>query len=97
MENVIIENNVHKYYLNGELLLTITAQGDNNFTVENRHNKYVGYCKKISDNETEYRLDKNYTIGKNGRLYNSKKLIGHNGKWFAWILKEKGFLTVWFA
>jgi len=38
-----------------------------------------------------YQLE-NYTIGKNGRLYNSKKLLEHNTKWFVYILTEKGFI-----
>jgi hypothetical protein len=92
METIVNKENKTEYYLNDELLLTITDLGNNYYITENSVSKLEGYCKALNSYKTECRLDKNYTIGKNGRLYDSKKLINHNKWWFAYILEDKGFI-----
>lgn len=92
MEKVIKEGNITKYYLNNRLLLTITDLGNNNYITENNVSKLEGYCKKIDDYRIEIRLDKNYSKGKNGRWYKTKKLFEHNTRWFGYILQENGFV-----
>lgn len=92
MEKIITIGNKTEYYINDELLLTITDLGNNCYIIENSKNRLEGYCEPLDDYKTKVRLDKNYTIGKNGRLYNSKKLINHNTSWFHYILERKGFI-----
>jgi hypothetical protein len=92
MESIIKEGNSTKYFLEDDLLLTITDLGNNNYIVENKFNKLEGYCKNLDEYKTEYRLDKNYSKGKNNRLYSTKKLFAHNASWFCYILQEKGFV-----
>lgn len=92
MERIDKVNNTTNIYLDDRLLLSITDLGNNHYITENSVNRLEGYCKTLDDYKTECRLDKNYTIGKNGRLYNSKKLIEHNTSWFAYILTEYGFI-----
>lgn len=72
--------------------LLITPLENDVFVVENSCNKLVGYCKALDDYNTRVRLDHNYTKGKNGRLYESKKLYEHNMNWFYYILTETGFV-----
>ena len=72
--------------------LSITPTGNNMFIVENSFNKLIGYCEALDDYKTSVRLDHNYTKGKNGRLYESKKMLEHNTSWFYYILQEKGFV-----
>lgn len=93
MERVVINGNKKEYYLDNRLLLTITDLGDNYYITENGFHRLEGYCETLDEYRTKCRLDKNYIVGKNGRLYSSKKLLGHNTSWFAYILKEKGFLS----
>ncbi|HDK7195001.1 TPA: hypothetical protein PTV74_003308 [Clostridium botulinum] len=93
MEKTIKMGNETKYYLDDILSLTITELENNNYIVENRFGKLQGYCKNLDKYRTKYRLDKNYSKGKNGRLYNTKRLFNHNEKWFCYILQERGFVS----
>jgi hypothetical protein len=91
-EEIIKENNVTKCYYKGNLLLTITELGNDNYIVENSDTRLKGFCRKFNDYKVEYRLDENSRKGKNGRWYNTKKLFQHNGQWFWYILQEYGFV-----
>jgi hypothetical protein len=79
---------LHEY----EYGLKITELGNNEFIVENDINKLVGICYPIDDYRTQVKLKNNYTKGKNGRLYESKKLIKHNASWFYYILQKYDFV-----
>lgn len=92
MEQIIEIGNKKEYYIDDRLLLTITDLGNDYYITENNIGRLEGYCKVLDDYRTACRLDKNYTKEKNGRLYNSKKLLEHNTRWFAYILAEKGFI-----
>ena len=92
MEKIIEKENVKEYYIDGRLSLTIIELGNNKFIVQNKDTKLIGYCKPIDDYETQIELEGNYTIGKNGRLYKTKKLLDHNAMWFSYILQQKGYI-----
>jgi len=92
MEEVKKEGNITLFYLDGRLLLTITELGNDNFLVENAGTKIQGKCVRISDNKTQVCLDFHQKKGKNGRWYNTKKLVNHDMSWFDYILKEYGFV-----
>lgn len=91
MERIEKTNNITKYYLDDNLLLSITDLGENNYIVENRFNRLEGYCKTIDDYRIESKLNKNYKKLENGKMRNIKRLFSHNQSWFNYILMEKGF------
>ncbi|KAF6630528.1 hypothetical protein H6F38_13940 [Paenibacillus sp. EKM208P] len=91
--NMTIEGNKTSYLLGDEMILSIVTLENNNYVVENKFNKMVGYCKKIDEKNSEYKVTEHYSKGQNGRLYKTKKLLKHNESWFAYILKEMGFLN----
>lgn len=92
MEKTIKKDNITEYYIDDELVLTITELGNNNYIVENSFNKLEGFCRKHDEYHIEFKLNKHQSKGKNGRLYNTKKLFNHNSKWFVYILQQKGFV-----
>lgn len=86
------EGNKTMYYSDDILMLTIEKLSDTIFTVENRSFKMTGECYNIDEYTTSVYLTKYQSIGENGRYYKTKKLLEHNTSWFAYILKEKGFV-----
>jgi hypothetical protein len=84
--------NVTEYYLNNKLALTITKCDNNYYIVENTVSRLEGICMPLDEYYTKVYLIKNYTKGKNGRLYKTKKLYNHNSSWFSYILEKEGFV-----
>lgn len=91
-EKTIKNGNVTQFYLNDELLLTITKLENNNYIVENKFDKLEGYCKNLDKYRTEYRLDKSFNKEKNKSLRRNMNLFKHNASWFCYILQERGFV-----
>jgi hypothetical protein len=92
MEMVKQIGNTTEYFIDNELVLAITKCDNDYFIVENELQKLEGECKAVDDYRTSIKIIKNYTKGKNGRVYDSKKTINHNTSWFEYILEEKGFI-----
>ena len=90
--NIIKQGNKTMYYLDEILLLTITELGNNRFVTENHSNRIEGICYKFDEYTTLTTIEKHQTLGKNGRFYNSKKLLDANTRWFSYILQEYGFV-----
>lgn len=88
----IKEENKTMYYSDDILCLTITELGNNRFITENKTCKIEGVCYKFDDYTIYIKIEKHQTLGKNGRFYNSKKLLDSNTKWFGYILQEEGFV-----
>lgn len=92
MVNTSLENKTHKYFIDNELVLTITEIGNDTYEAENKFTKITGIIKPINEYETLLTLVENKKKDKRGYWRNNKRLADHNLSWLNYILQEKGII-----
>ncbi len=77
---------------NGEVVLTITALGNNTYRAVNKFWDITAEIIPIDEYRTQTRCIENKKADKNGKFRKSKALVEHNTNWLRYMLEEKGFI-----
>jgi hypothetical protein len=92
MEKIIKKDNQTMYYIDDDLLLTITDLNDNHFIVQNNSTKIEGKLYIVDEFITEIQIMNHKRKDTIGRWRKNTKLLEHNTKWFSYILQDRGFI-----
>lgn len=76
----------------GEILLTITALGNNTYRAVNKFFDITAEIKPLNDYRTSVRCIGNRKADKNGKYRETRLLAEHNTNWLNYMLQEKGFI-----
>lgn len=87
-----MENGVYKAVDGDNVLLTIEALGNNIYKAKNSDMEIMAEVVALDDNTTKMNCLSYRRVDNNGKYKKSNKLMNHYIKWFAGILKDKGFV-----